>query len=147
RDWTGKRPYVFTKRGMVWEEHGGVGYSLRAESIRRECEAGLRRLEADPVAPHQIHCPLLTLAQTADGRTTEAALDKHRKPRSHRCHRRRAQCEAGRWHHRRRGFSAYAARNYRARSRRVRPAWSASAHLDQGSLILLIRCDETAPLA
>jgi aryl-alcohol dehydrogenase-like predicted oxidoreductase len=47
RDWTAKRPYVFTKCGMLWSEKGEVGYLLRAESIRRECEASLRRLSVD----------------------------------------------------------------------------------------------------
>src|ERR1700729_3361948 len=37
QEWKGKRPYVFTKCGMVWNDKGEVGYSLRAESIRREC--------------------------------------------------------------------------------------------------------------
>src|SRR5437763_296425 len=40
------RPYVFTKCGMVWDEQRRIGHSLKAESIRRECEASLRRLRA-----------------------------------------------------------------------------------------------------
>jgi aryl-alcohol dehydrogenase-like predicted oxidoreductase len=54
RDWAGKRPYVFTKCGMVWNDKGEVGYSLRAESIRRECKASLRRLKADIIDLYQI---------------------------------------------------------------------------------------------
>lgn len=38
------RPYVFTKCSMVWDEHREIGHSLKADSIRRECEASLRRL-------------------------------------------------------------------------------------------------------
>ena len=34
RDWKGKRPYVFTKCGMVWNEKNEVSYSLRPKSIR-----------------------------------------------------------------------------------------------------------------
>ena len=81
RDWTGKRPYVFTKCGMVWEEKGGVGYSLRAESIRRECEASLRRLEVDAIDLYQIHWPVDNLAETAEGWTTMAELQKEGKVR------------------------------------------------------------------
>jgi aryl-alcohol dehydrogenase-like predicted oxidoreductase len=40
------RPYIFTKCGRVWDERGNIGGSLKAESIRRECEASLRRLNA-----------------------------------------------------------------------------------------------------
>ncbi|PYL14524.1 MAG: aldo/keto reductase [Verrucomicrobia bacterium] len=81
RDWTGKRPYVFTKCGMVWNEKGGVGYSLRAESIRRECEASLRRLEVDAIDLYQIHWPVDNLAETAEGWTTMAELQKEGKVR------------------------------------------------------------------
>src|SRR5438270_4906069 len=38
------RPYVFTKCSMVWNENREIGHSLKADSIRRECEASLRRL-------------------------------------------------------------------------------------------------------
>src|SRR5271165_4778512 len=31
------RPHVFTKCSMVWNEHGGIGHSLKSASIRREC--------------------------------------------------------------------------------------------------------------
>src|SRR5437870_5147254 len=33
------RPYVFTKCSMVWDEHREIGRSLKAQSMRRECEA------------------------------------------------------------------------------------------------------------
>src|SRR5437868_5775606 len=51
------RPYVFTKCGMVWDERGQIGHSLTADSIRRECEASLRRLRVDAVDLYQIHWP------------------------------------------------------------------------------------------
>src|ERR1700680_1094529 len=44
QEWQGPRPYVFTKCGMIWNGQGNVDYSLRQESIRRECAARLRRL-------------------------------------------------------------------------------------------------------
>src|SRR5690349_16325591 len=51
------RPYVFTKCSMVWDEHRQIGHSLKAESIRRECEAGLRRLRVDAIDLYQVHWP------------------------------------------------------------------------------------------
>jgi aryl-alcohol dehydrogenase-like predicted oxidoreductase len=76
RDWTGKRPYVFTKCGMVWNEKGEVGYSLRPESIRRECEASLQRLSVDAIDLYQIHWPADDLAETTEGWATMAELQK-----------------------------------------------------------------------
>src|SRR5215471_18236991 len=40
-EWKQARPYVFTKCCMIWNAQGKVDYSLRKESIRRECEASL----------------------------------------------------------------------------------------------------------
>src|SRR3954465_2505703 len=34
-----ERPYVFTKCGMVWDDSREVGFRLKADSVRRECEA------------------------------------------------------------------------------------------------------------
>ena len=51
------RPYVFTKCSMVWDERREIGHSLKAESIRRECEASLRRLKVDTIDLYQIHWP------------------------------------------------------------------------------------------
>jgi aryl-alcohol dehydrogenase-like predicted oxidoreductase len=51
------RPYLFTKCERVWDERGKVGASLKADSIRRECEASLRRLRTDVIDLYQIHWP------------------------------------------------------------------------------------------
>jgi len=51
------RPYIFTKCERVWNDQGKVGASLKAASIRRECEASLRRLNADVIDLYQIHWP------------------------------------------------------------------------------------------
>ena len=51
------RPYVFTKCSMVWNERREIGHSLNAESIRRECEASLRRLRVESIDLYQIHWP------------------------------------------------------------------------------------------
>jgi aryl-alcohol dehydrogenase-like predicted oxidoreductase len=51
------RPYIFTKCERVWNERGELGGSLKVESIRRECEASLRRLKVDVIDLYQIHWP------------------------------------------------------------------------------------------
>jgi aryl-alcohol dehydrogenase-like predicted oxidoreductase len=51
------RPYVFTKCERVWDDKGVIGGSLKAESIRREVEASLRRLQVDVIDLYQIHWP------------------------------------------------------------------------------------------
>jgi aryl-alcohol dehydrogenase-like predicted oxidoreductase len=51
------RPYVFTKCERVWDDQGRIGASLKASSIRRECEASLRRLKCDVIDLYQIHWP------------------------------------------------------------------------------------------
>jgi aryl-alcohol dehydrogenase-like predicted oxidoreductase len=81
RDWGGKRPYVFTKCGMVWNEKGEIGYLLRAESIRRECEASLRRFSVDVIDLYQIHWPADDLAETLEGWATMGQLQKEGKVR------------------------------------------------------------------
>jgi aryl-alcohol dehydrogenase-like predicted oxidoreductase len=51
------RPYVFTKCERTWDKAGNVGACLKAESIRKECEASLRRLQIDAIDLYQIHWP------------------------------------------------------------------------------------------
>jgi aryl-alcohol dehydrogenase-like predicted oxidoreductase len=51
------RPYVFTKCSMVWDRRREIGHSLKAESIRRECEASLRRLRVEAIDLYQVHWP------------------------------------------------------------------------------------------
>jgi len=51
------RPYIFTKCERVWDEKGKIGASLKAASIRGECEASLRRLKTDVIDLYQIHWP------------------------------------------------------------------------------------------
>jgi aryl-alcohol dehydrogenase-like predicted oxidoreductase len=50
-------PFVFTKCERVWDEKGEIGGSLKRESIRRECEASLRRLKREVIDLYQIHWP------------------------------------------------------------------------------------------
>jgi aryl-alcohol dehydrogenase-like predicted oxidoreductase len=51
------RPYVFTKCERVWDANGKIGACLKAESIRRECEKSLRRLQCEVIDLYQIHWP------------------------------------------------------------------------------------------
>ena len=79
--WKDKRPYVFTKCGMVWGEDGKVDYVLKAASIRREIEASLRRLQVETVDLYQIHWPVEELKDTMEGWTELAKLQKEGKVR------------------------------------------------------------------
>ena len=51
------RPYVFTKCERTWNEQGEIRPVLKADSVRRECEASLRRLRVDTIDLYQIHWP------------------------------------------------------------------------------------------
>jgi len=51
------KPYIFTKCERVWNDKREISGSLKAASIRRECEASLRRLKVDRIDLYQIHWP------------------------------------------------------------------------------------------
>jgi len=50
-----RKPYVFTKCAMVWDEKREITNSLK--QIRREVEDSLRRLQVDAIDLYQIHWP------------------------------------------------------------------------------------------
>ena len=52
-----ERPYVFTKCSRVWNDDGEISGNLKAQSIRRECEASLRRLQTEVIDLYQMHWP------------------------------------------------------------------------------------------
>jgi aryl-alcohol dehydrogenase-like predicted oxidoreductase len=55
-----ERPYVFTKCGLVWDDADRMApprQILRPDSIRRECEASLRRLGIERIDLYQFHWP------------------------------------------------------------------------------------------
>jgi aryl-alcohol dehydrogenase-like predicted oxidoreductase len=52
-----KRPFVFTTCARVWNEQRQIGKSLKAASIRAECEASLKRLKVDVIDLYQVHWP------------------------------------------------------------------------------------------
>ena len=75
---SGPKPYVFTKCGIIWGEDRKIGFSLRADSIRRECEASLRRLRVETIDHYQIHWPAShwpsDISETGEGWATMAKL-------------------------------------------------------------------------
>src|SRR5438270_7549443 len=80
-DWSGPRPYVFTKCGLKGDERGNVYRRLTAESIRRECEQSLRRLRVDAIDLYQIHWPVTDHDELVEGWTTMAELQAEGKAR------------------------------------------------------------------
>jgi len=55
-----KRPYVFTKCGLIWDSNNPMKEPrrvLKPDSIRRECEASLRRLGIERIDLYQFHWP------------------------------------------------------------------------------------------
>jgi aryl-alcohol dehydrogenase-like predicted oxidoreductase len=57
KNWSGPRPYIFTKCGLRLDAQGNLQKILSADSIRREVEDSLRRLSVDVIDLYQIHWP------------------------------------------------------------------------------------------
>jgi aryl-alcohol dehydrogenase-like predicted oxidoreductase len=53
-----ERPYIFGKCGLDWDELGNVSQTLTPQSIRRQVEASLRRLEIDCFDLYQLGWPV-----------------------------------------------------------------------------------------
>jgi aryl-alcohol dehydrogenase-like predicted oxidoreductase len=52
-----QKPYIFTKCERIWNDSGDISGSLKAQSIRKECENSLRRLKVDVLDLYQVHWP------------------------------------------------------------------------------------------
>ncbi len=52
-----ERPYLFTKCTRLWDERGMIYGNLKADSLRKEAEASLRRLDVETIDLYQIHWP------------------------------------------------------------------------------------------
>jgi aryl-alcohol dehydrogenase-like predicted oxidoreductase len=79
----GRRPYIFTKCTLVWDPNDPkreVTRSMKRNSIRRECEASLRRLQTDAIDLYQIHWPDPE-AEIEEGWAAVAELQKEGKVR------------------------------------------------------------------
>ena len=79
--WQGPRPYVFTKCGLRWDGQGKVHEVLKADSIRRECEDSLRRLQVERIDLYQIHWPVDDIAELEEGWAAMAQLQQEGKVR------------------------------------------------------------------
>jgi aryl-alcohol dehydrogenase-like predicted oxidoreductase len=75
-----ERPYVFTKCSRVWDDPMTIRSELTAASIRRECEASLRRLQVETIDLYQIHWPRPD-QDIEEGWNTLAALQREGKVR------------------------------------------------------------------
>ncbi len=69
------KPYIFTKCSIIWNEQHEDGHSLKADSLRREVEDSLRRLQVDTIDLYQIHWPNPD-AEIEEGWRTLAELQK-----------------------------------------------------------------------
>ena len=52
-----KKPYIFTKCARVWDENRQIGKRIKRDSVRKECEDSLRRLQVDVIDLYQMHWP------------------------------------------------------------------------------------------
>ncbi len=52
-----RKPYIFTKCSLRWDDQRQIYNSMKADSVRRECEASLRRLGVDTIDLYQVHWP------------------------------------------------------------------------------------------
>lgn len=52
-----RRPYVFTKCSLIWDQRRQISHSLEPASLRRELDDSLRRLGVDAIDLYQIHWP------------------------------------------------------------------------------------------
>lgn len=52
-----QKPLIFTKCELLWDERGNVYGSLKRDSIFKEIEDSLRRLQVDVIDLYQIHWP------------------------------------------------------------------------------------------
>jgi aryl-alcohol dehydrogenase-like predicted oxidoreductase len=62
-----RRPLVFTKCSLIWDEKRNVTHSLNPDSIRKECEGSLRRLRVAAIDLYQIHWPSFSGDASAPG--------------------------------------------------------------------------------
>jgi aryl-alcohol dehydrogenase-like predicted oxidoreductase len=78
------KPYVFTKCGLIWDDSDRMKEPrrvLKPDSIRRECEASLRRLGVERIDLYQFHWPDDTGTAVEDSWLEMAKLVKEGKVR------------------------------------------------------------------
>jgi len=69
-----KRPIVATKLGSCWDENGNIFGRLTSDSVRKEAEDSLRRLDIDTIDLYQIHWPTKDTDEVLEGWETIAKL-------------------------------------------------------------------------
>jgi len=80
-----KRPYVFTKCGLIWDQDNPMAEPrriLKPASIRRECEASLCRLGVERIDLYQFHWPDESGTAVEDSWATLAKLVEEGKVRA-----------------------------------------------------------------
>jgi len=80
-----QRPFIFTKCGLVWDERERMRppqQVLKPLSIRRECEASLRRLGVERIDLYQFHWPDETGTRVEDSWAAMAKLVEEGKVRA-----------------------------------------------------------------
>ena len=80
-----QRPLVFTKCGLIWDPANPMQISRRVlapDSIRRECEASLRRLGVERIDLYQFHWPDMNGTPIEDSWGTMAKLIEEGKVRA-----------------------------------------------------------------
>jgi aryl-alcohol dehydrogenase-like predicted oxidoreductase len=80
-DWTGTRPYVFTKCGLVWDGRGRLSRKFATATVRQECEASLARLRVETIDLYQVHWPPENDEELEKGWTELASLKREGKVR------------------------------------------------------------------
>jgi aryl-alcohol dehydrogenase-like predicted oxidoreductase len=82
KQWRGAKPYIFSKCSRTWDAAGKIGSNHSSESIRKECESSLQRLEVDSIDLYQMHWPPSDNgAQLEEAWQTMAQLQKEGKVR------------------------------------------------------------------
>jgi aryl-alcohol dehydrogenase-like predicted oxidoreductase len=82
KQWSGAKPYIFTKCGLRWDAKGNIEKVLNRDSIRQEAENSLKRLQLDAIDLYQIHWPPdPDSAQLEEAWSTLAELKKEGKVR------------------------------------------------------------------
>jgi aryl-alcohol dehydrogenase-like predicted oxidoreductase len=80
-----ERPFVFTKCGLAWDDNDRMANLRRVlapDSIRRECEASLRRLGVERIDLFQFHWPDATGTAVEDSWATMTQLIEEGKVRA-----------------------------------------------------------------
>lgn len=76
-----ERPYVFTKCALIPDGQGGMTESLDPASLRKECEASLRRLKVETIDLYQVHWSTDEISDIDAGWATLADLQREGKVR------------------------------------------------------------------